>query len=149
MPSQNDPTQAIREKASSYPNVDEGTACTQSSFKVGGKAFLFIGEQGGRYKAMFKLQDSIAQAEQLASKEPDNYQVGSWTTARFTAEKPIPKRVWQKWLNESYALASSRSAKKKSAKKTSTKKKLAGEAKRVKKKSAKKKSAAKKKSTSK
>ena len=50
-----DPTEPIRLKASQYPDVDEGTACTQSSFKTGGKSFLFIGEQGGRYKAMFKL----------------------------------------------------------------------------------------------
>ncbi|MEO0996306.1 MAG: hypothetical protein AAFX58_02200 [Pseudomonadota bacterium] len=50
-----DPTEAMRQRASRYPGVDEGTSCTQSSFKTGGKAFLFVGEQGGRYKAMFKL----------------------------------------------------------------------------------------------
>ena len=37
-----DPTEAIRLKASKYPGVDQGTACTQSSFKTGKKAFLFI-----------------------------------------------------------------------------------------------------------
>ncbi len=102
-----DPTEPIRLKASRYPQVDEGTACTQSSFKTGGKAFLYIGEQGGRYKAMFKLKDSIPEASKLAKKDPDDYQLGStaWVTARFTAAKPMPKRLWEKWLDESYALS--------------------------------------------
>lgn len=102
-----DPTESIRLKASKYPNVDEGTSCTQSSFKTGGTAFLFIGEQGGRYKAMFKLKKSKAEAARLAKKEPKNFQVGSgvWVTARFSSEDPLPKSLWQKWLDESYVLS--------------------------------------------
>ena len=102
-----DPTEPIRLKASQYPDVDEGTSCTQSSFKTGGTAFLFIGEQGGRYKAMFKLKDSKAEAVALAKKEPKNFQAGSgvWVTARFSAEEPLPKGLWRKWLDESYALS--------------------------------------------
>lgn len=102
-----DPTEAIRLQASQYPNVDEGTSCTQSSFKTGGTAFLFIGEQGGRYKAMFKLKNSKADALALAKKEPKNFQAGSglWVTARFSTEDPLPKRLWRKWLDESYALS--------------------------------------------
>lgn len=118
-----DPTEPIRLKASAYPGVDEGTSCTQSSFKAGGTAFLYIGEQGGRCKAMFKLDASMAEASKLAKQHPDDYQVGStsWVTARFTAEKPMPKRLWQKWLDESYAL----SAKAPASKKTATRKKAA------------------------
>lgn len=121
-----DPTEPIREKASKYPDVDEGIACTQSSFKTGKKSFLFIGMQGGRYKAMFKLQKSLPEATKLAEKEPDRFQVGStaWVTARFTAEKPMPKKLWAKWLDESYEL-SRPNAKKKAAKKKSVKKKVA------------------------
>ncbi len=102
-----DPTEAIRLKASQYPNVDEGTACTQSSFKTGGKAFLFIGEQGGRYKAMFKLKHSKAEAFALAEKAPDDYQVGDgvWVTARFSSDAPMPDDLWQRWLDESYELS--------------------------------------------
>ena len=114
-----DPTQAIRKKASQYAGVDEGTACTQSSFKVGSKSFLFIGEQGGRHKAMFKLKDSISEATKLAIKHRDDYQVGNtaWVTARFSAEQPLPKKLWVKWLEESYKLSvgTSSPAKKKSA----------------------------------
>ena len=101
-----DPTEPIRIKASEYPGVDAGTACTQASFKANKKAFLYTGPQGGRFKAMFKLDKSIPEAQKLANEKPDSYDVGKngWVTARFTAEKPMPKRLWTKWLNESYAL---------------------------------------------
>lgn len=133
-PSKKDPTEPIRLKASRYPGVEDGTSCTQTSFKVGGKkAFLYIGMQGGRYKAMFKLQDSMPDAIDLSEAEPDRFQVGStaWVTARFTAEEPMPKKLWEKWLDESYQLSagpsskktSSKPAKKKAAKKKATKKK--------------------------
>jgi len=103
----NDPTLPIREKAASYAEVDEGTACTQSSFKTGGKAFLFIGEQGGRSKAMLKLNESRDEAAQMAESQPKNYELGSgqWITLRFTAEEPIPEELWTKWLDESYELS--------------------------------------------
>jgi len=102
-----DLTEAMRLKASQYPEVDEGTACTQSSFKTSKKAFFFVGEQGGRYKAMFKLEASKAHALELAQQEPDNYQVGKgiWVTARFSEDKPMPEVLWQSWLDESYALS--------------------------------------------
>ena len=102
-----DPTEPMRQRASRYPDVDQGTACTQSSFKVGGKSFFFVGMQGGRHKAMFKLRASLPEAERRAAAAPDDYQVGStaWVTARFTAEKPMPKGLWAKWLDESYELS--------------------------------------------
>ena len=101
-----DPTAPIRLKASLYSGVAEGTACTQSSFKTGKTAFLFIGMQGGRHKAMFKLKKSMPEAIRLAENDADLYQVGStgWVTARFTANKPLPKKLWEKWLDESYQL---------------------------------------------
>jgi len=100
-------TEPIRLKASLYPHVDEGTSCTQSSFKTGKKAFLFIGEQGGRFKAMFKLKASRDQAAKLAEADPDSYQIGSnvWVTVRFTADKTLPKKISKTWLDESYALS--------------------------------------------
>ncbi|MHC4136151.1 MAG: MmcQ/YjbR family DNA-binding protein [Planctomycetota bacterium] len=132
--SKKDPTEPIRLKASRYPGVDKGTACTQSSFKTGKKAFLYIGTQGGRYKAMFKLQRSMPEAANLAKKDPDLYQTGStaWVTARFTADRPMPKKLWEKWLDESYELslgAGKKSAKKKPTKRRTTKKKAAKKAK--------------------
>ena len=113
-----DATQPIRKKASQYAGVDEGTACTQSSFKVGKNAFLFIGQQGGRHKAMFKLDASRGEIEKLAQKNPDDFQVGSsaWVTIRFSDDKPLPARLWQKWLDESYQIAAGSGVKKKASK---------------------------------
>lgn len=133
-----DPTEPIRRQAGRYAGVDEGTACTQSSFKIGGKAFLFIGEQGGRYKAMFKLSASLPEAEALAQSDPYDYQVGSWVTARFTSESPLPTKRWKKWLQESYELSAAGLASRSKSKKSSKKKTAKTSAKRTKKKSAKK-----------
>ena len=124
-----DPTEPIRQMASEFPDVAEGTSCTQGSFKVGKQAFLYIGPQGGRFKAMFKLDASRAQAEQLADERPDDFDVGSkaWVTARFSPEKPMPKRLWTKWLKESHGLAAGAGTKpkKKTSKKKAAKKKAA------------------------
>lgn len=110
-----DPTEPIRVKAGRYSGVDKGTACTQSSFKSGKKAFLYIGMQGGRYKAMFRLDDSIPEAAELAELEPNCYEVGKfgWVTARFTAEEPMPQPLWERWLDESYALSIAKKTRKK------------------------------------
>ena len=125
-----DPTEAMRLKASGYSGVDEGTACTQASFKACKKSFLFVGPQGGRLKAMFKLDKLMPEAAKLAKKEPDRYEVGStgWVTARFSVDEPMPRKVWAKWLDESlgdsYAIATTKKpTAKKPAKKKPAKKK--------------------------
>ena len=101
-----DPTAPISKKAESFEGATKGTSCNQTSFKVGKQSFFFIGPgaKGVGFKAMFRLRKSMPQAEKLAAKEPDRYSAGStgWVTVRFTAEKPIPKTVWEKWLKESY-----------------------------------------------
>ena len=107
-----DPTEAIRKMASEFPNVEEGTACTQSSFKSNGKSFLFVGEQGGRFKMMLKLDNSLSDAAEKADAAPDDFQVGNsgWVTARFSAERPLGARIWKKWLKESYEMCQKKSA---------------------------------------
>ena len=106
MPNLPDPTDAIRQKAVTFPGVAKGTSCTQSSFKAGSGTFLFIGPgpRGQGFKAMFKLKQSMDRAEKMAAQAPKRFEVGStgWVTARFTAEEPLPKTIWQKWLSESY-----------------------------------------------
>lgn len=101
-----DPTDAIRRVAVTFPDVAEGASCNQSAFKVGKGTFLFIGPgpKGQGFKAMFKLNASMPQALKLSSESPDRFEVGStgWVTARFTAEEPLPRRIWGKWLAESY-----------------------------------------------
>mgnify|MGYP000147378099 CR=1 FL=1 len=100
-----DPTEPLCAKAATYPGVNAGTSCNQSAFKFKKKAFLYCGPQGGRFKAMFKLGPSRAQAEALQAEFPDKFDVGktAYVTARFTAEDPIPEALWTKWLDESYA----------------------------------------------
>ncbi len=134
-----DPTDPIRRKAAAFPAVDKGTSCTQSAFKSGKTAFLYIGPgtKGQGFKAMFKLERSMPQARKLAAKDPDRFGVGStsWVTTRFTAEEPLPKSIWEKWLKESYELSCDSGAK---GKKTTVKKKT-GKKKTAQKKAAKKK----------
>lgn len=101
-----DPTDAIREGAMKFPGVTTGTSCSQSAFKVGKGTFLFIGPgpKGQGFKAMFKLKSSMPAALELAEQDPKRFEVGSsgWVTSRFTAEDPMPKRLWERWLSESY-----------------------------------------------
>ena len=101
-----DPTDAIRRQAVAFPGVAKGTSCTQSSFKAGRGTFLFIGPgpKGTGFKAMFKLKASMPQALKLVAEDPKRFEVGStgWVTARFSAEEPLPRRLWEKWLAESY-----------------------------------------------
>lgn len=102
-----DPAKPILMRARRYPDVQEGSSCSQTSFKSGKSAFLYLGMQGGRHKAMFKLDGSMPEALELAENDPDRFQVGStsWVTARFTPQDPLPRKLWQKWLDESHALS--------------------------------------------
>lgn len=102
-----DPTQDLRKTAAALPDVAESTSCNQTSFKARKKAFLYVGPgaKGIGYKAMFKLSASLPAAQTLAEEHPDRFEVGrnDWVTTRFSDEKPLPKKIWGKWLKESYA----------------------------------------------
>ncbi len=128
MASSTDPTDAIRRQAVTFPGVAKGTSCTQSSFKAGKGTFLFIGPgpKGQGFKAMFKLKASMPQAQQLAAEDPKRFEVGStgWVTARFTADNPLSKRIWEKWLAESYEVTCAGGQKTKKAKGTRESRKL-------------------------
>ena len=110
MPAAKDPIAALKQAAAAFPGVVEGTSCSQSSYKAGKTAFLYVGPgaKGVGYKAMFKLDASHEDAKALAKQQPDRFELGSgtWVTARFSAEKPLPKTLWNRWLKESYAAAS-------------------------------------------
>lgn len=112
MPREADPTRVIREAAEALPDVTSGTSCNQTAYKVKKKAFLYVGPgpKGIGFKAMFKLGVSMDEAKALARDDPDRVEVGTggWVTTRFTAEKPLPKKIWGRWLKESHALAAGR-----------------------------------------
>ena len=120
MPGAKDPTKALRKAAGALPDVGEAMSCNQTSYKAGKKAFLYVGPgpKGIGYKAMFKLEESLEEAKNLAKSEPERFElgVGNWITTRFSAEDPLPKKIWSSWLKESHAGATkSGGAKKKSA----------------------------------
>ncbi len=49
-----------------------------------------------RVRGVF-LDASRGEAQALARESPDDYQVGSgaWVTARFSVDKPMPRRLWE------------------------------------------------------
>ncbi|MBL8734032.1 MAG: MmcQ/YjbR family DNA-binding protein [Planctomycetes bacterium] len=100
---------AMQQRAAAMPGASQALACNQAAFKVGGVAFLFVGPgaKGVGGKAMFKLGPSMVTAKQLAVCEPERFAVGStgWVTVRFTTTHPLPKALWQAWLQESFELA--------------------------------------------
>ncbi|MEM9291027.1 MAG: hypothetical protein AAGD01_05050 [Acidobacteriota bacterium] len=107
MTSPQDPTTALREAAAAYPDIIAGTSCNQTSYKAGGKkAYFYIGPgaKGIGYKAMFKLDDSLQEAIDLAEIQPKRFEVGrnNWITVRFTDEEPLTEEIWKRWLEESY-----------------------------------------------
>ena len=57
---------------------------------------------------MFRLDASMRRAEELAAERPDRFEVGKtgWVTVRFSDDEPLQKSIWQKWVEESYGLAS-------------------------------------------
>ena len=125
MPGAKDPTKSLKEAAAALPNVVEGTSCNQTSYKAEKKAFLYVGPgpKGIGYKAMFKLEVSLEEAKDMAKSEPERFElgVGNWVTTRFSAEDPLPKKIWSGWLRESYAGATKiRGDKKMSARRKKT-----------------------------
>ena len=107
MPGAKDPTKAMKKAAAALPNVIEGTSCNQTSYKAGKSAFLYVGpgRKGVGYTAMFKLEASCEEVKDLAKSEPERFElgVGNWVTTRFSAEDPLPKKIWSSWLGESHA----------------------------------------------
>ena len=125
MAGEKDPTTSLRKSAAAMPSVTESTSCNQTSFKTGKQAFLFVGPgpKGVGFKAMFKLESSRPEAEQLAADQPDRFQVGSgvWVTTRFSADSPLPAAIWKKWLEESYELSRPRAGQTKNRSKNAAK----------------------------
>ncbi|MEL6610489.1 MAG: hypothetical protein AAFQ53_00215 [Bacteroidota bacterium] len=56
---------------------------------------------------MFRLADSMPEAQDLAATSPNRFEVGSsgWVTVRFSAQEPVESSLWRRWLSESYDLA--------------------------------------------
>ena len=95
----------MRRAASELPDVEEGVACEGTAvesrtFKVQGKAFLFLRPR----TAMLKLGESAMEAAGMGEKEPGRYRVGAggWATITLDDEWSPPPRVMARWIAESY-----------------------------------------------
>lgn len=98
---------ALRAIALKYPACEEGIACKGTAlecatFKVGGKAFLFL----GRADIRLKLGESLPEAAKLAKKEPERFNAGAggWVKVMYGEDHPLPLDVVKRWIDESYGL---------------------------------------------
>ncbi len=115
--------ETLRRTALGHPDVEEGLSCKgtaieSATFKVNGKAFLFL--RPGT--AMLKLDASLAEASKLAAEKPDGYKVGSgaWVTIALSNPKELSMEVLARWIAESHKLFAS--SQKKAVKPRSAKK---------------------------
>jgi len=107
---------ALRRAALRHPDVDESVACRgtpieSATFKIGGRAFLFL--RSGR--VMVRLDRSQGEAAGLAQKKPERYKIGSggWATVTFEDPKDVSIRLLEKWISESYGVLASGGASRK------------------------------------
>ena len=79
----------------------QGTALEAASFKVGTKAFLFIGKKDAR----LKLQASLPTAHALMA-QSGSVKVGAmnWVTLVFDETLTLETEVLKTWVEESYQL---------------------------------------------
>jgi hypothetical protein len=107
---------ALRQAALAHPEVEEslackGTAIESASFRVRGKAFLFLSPA----KAMVKLDRSRVRASELEAQSPETCKTGAggWTTVALSGPALPPLATLRAWIAESYdSFASTQAAKK-------------------------------------
>ena len=59
-----------------YPKPKRARLATRRHSRARNKAYLFLGANDDGYNVMVKLGDALAEANELASKEPERYKVG-------------------------------------------------------------------------
>ncbi len=112
--SQPDAASVLRQAALQKERVEEAVACKGtalecSSFKVSGKAFVFVGAKDAR----LKLEASLPEALALIQKYPGALKVGAhgWVTLTFEGGEALSPSVLEAWVEESYTLMSGKTAK--------------------------------------
>lgn len=101
--------EALRRAALAHPGVEEkvacrGTALESASFRVGGKAFLFLSPG----KAMVKLDGSREEASEIAACKTG---AGGWTTVDLASDEAPATSLLVRWVAESRALFAAGAAK--------------------------------------
>jgi hypothetical protein len=94
----------LQRAAERLPDVEQGIACAGTviesrTYKIGGKAFLFLGPKVAR----FKLIDSAKEMAARAKKEGTRYSIGAggWAALTLDGKSPV-KGDLEKWVGESY-----------------------------------------------
>jgi hypothetical protein len=115
-----DALQALAAIAARHPDVETGVACKGTAaecvtYKVNGKAFLYLRPAA----VMLKLASSVPEVSSFDAKEPGRFNagVGGWVTVKRPNDAPLPMKAMEKWIAESYGLMAAAPAKKKAAKK--------------------------------
>lgn len=96
--------EAVRKHALSYPNTHEDFPWGHSAIKVGKKAFVFMGTDGGGFGLSVKLAQSHQAALTLPFAQPTGYGLGKsgWVSAEFGPEDEPPLGLLRQWVDESY-----------------------------------------------
>lgn len=91
--------------ACALPGVDVGESCVNRAYRVGGKAFAYLGDKPDQLRLMVKLGPSLDEAAALAAARPTIFEVGKfgWVTVRLPHADPVAKGLLERWIAESHA----------------------------------------------
>lgn len=99
--------QTLEDAALGLSGVERGVACAgtaleSATFKVKGKAFLFLRPE----TVMLKLDASLSEASKLAAEKPELYKVGSgaWVTISLVRPQELSAAALVRWVAESHGL---------------------------------------------
>jgi predicted DNA-binding protein (MmcQ/YjbR family) len=95
----------LRAAALRYPEAVEEFPWGHSAIKVRGKAFVFMGADGGKFGLSCKLPASHEAAMLLPFATPTGYGLGKsgWVSANFDeGDRKVPLGLLEEWIGESY-----------------------------------------------
>ncbi|HYH98280.1 MmcQ/YjbR family DNA-binding protein [Hyalangium sp.] len=95
---------ALRDLALGYPGAHEDMPWGHRALKVKGKAFLFMGHEGGGLGLSVKLPQSNSAALMMPFATPTGYGLGKsgWVSASFAKGEKPPMEMLRQWVDESY-----------------------------------------------
>jgi predicted DNA-binding protein (MmcQ/YjbR family) len=98
------PVVALRRFALGYPEAHEDHPWGETTIKVKGKVFLFLGRPEAALSLSAKLPQTGEMALTLPFAEPTGYGLGKsgWVTATFGAQERPPLDLLFAWIDESY-----------------------------------------------
>lgn len=95
----------LRAAALRFPEAVEEFPWGHSAIKVRGKAFVFMGGEGGKFGLSCKLPHSHEAALLLPFATPTGYGLGrsGWVSANFEhGDGRVPLALLEEWIGESY-----------------------------------------------